>query len=60
MPLLHDEGHDLWSLGPASVTGRRLATALAPELTLPDIDGNPFELSSLHGRKVLLVAWASW
>ena len=21
---------------------------------------NPFRLSSLHGRKVLLVAWASW
>lgn len=60
MPLLRDEEHDLWSLGPATVTGRALATAEAPELTLPDLDGNPFSLSTLHGRKVLLVAWASW
>ncbi len=59
-PLLHDDGHDLWALGPATVSGRALATAQAPELELPDVDGNPFRLSSLRGRKVLLVAWASW
>jgi len=60
MPVVHDEAHSLWSLGPASVTGRALATAEVPDLTLPDLDGNPFHLSLLHGRKVLLVAWASW
>jgi len=60
MPLVHDEPHGVWALGPASITGTSLATAEAPELTLPDLDGNPFELSSLRGRKVLLVAWASW
>jgi hypothetical protein len=60
MPLLHDEAHGVWALGPASVTGRALTTAAAPELTLPDLDGNPFHLESLHGKKVLLVAWASW
>ena len=59
-PLLHDEEHGLWALGPATVSGRALATAQAPELELPDVDGNPFRLSSLRGRKVLLVAWASW
>ena len=59
-PLLHDESHDLWALGPATVSGRALSTAQAPELELPDVDGNPFTLSSLRGRKVLLVAWASW
>jgi peroxiredoxin len=37
-----------------------LTTAVAPDLELPDKDGNPFKLSSLHGRKVLLIAWASW
>jgi hypothetical protein len=60
MPVLHDDAHGVWSLGPATITGRALATADAPELTLPDLDGNPFDLASLHGRKVLLVAWASW
>jgi hypothetical protein len=59
-PLLHDDAHDVWALGPATVSGRALATAKAPDLELPDLDGNPFRLSSLRGRKVLLVAWASW
>ena len=61
MPLVHDEGHGVWALGPeTTVTGRALTTARAPELELPDFDGNPFRLSSLLGQKVLLVAWASW
>jgi hypothetical protein len=60
MPLVQDEARGLWALGPATYSGRALATAQAPELELPDRDGNPFRLSALHGRKVLLVAWASW
>jgi hypothetical protein len=59
MPLLSDEAHGLWALGPES-GGRALATAEAPDLVLPDRHGRPFALSSLRGRKVLLVAWASW
>ena len=59
-PLVHDRTHDLWALGPATVSGKALSTAQAPNLELPDVDGNPFALSSLRGRKVLLVAWASW
>lgn len=60
MPLVRDERHDVWALGPATIGGRALPTAEAPELTLPDITGLPFTLSSLLGRKVLLLAWASW
>ena len=61
MPLVADDAHGLYALGPESLpTGRALTTAVAPELELPDFDGNPFRLSSLRGRKVLLVAWASW
>jgi hypothetical protein len=61
MPLVQHDGADLWALGPeTAVTGRALTTAVAPELTLPDVEGNPFSLSSLHGQKVVLVAWASW
>jgi hypothetical protein len=59
MPLVHDESHGLWSLGPAS-GGRALATAVAPALELPDYKGELFELRTLLGQKVLLVAWASW
>ena len=61
MPLVHDEPHGLWALGPeTSVTGRALTSAVAPELTLPDMSGQSFKLSSLRGQKVVLVAWASW
>ena len=60
MPLVHAAA-GVWALGPdTTVTGRALTTARAPELELPDFDGNPFKLSSLRGQKVLLVAWASW
>jgi hypothetical protein len=59
MALVHDEHHGLWALGPES-GGRALLSAELPEITLPDRHGNPFSLSALHGKKVLLVAWASW
>lgn len=60
MPVVRDGDHGVVALGPSTVAGRALETAAAPELELPDRDGNPFRLSSLHGKKVLLVAWASW
>ena len=48
-----------YALGPES-GGRVLASAVCPEIRLPDLDGREFALSSLRGRKVVLVAWASW
>jgi hypothetical protein len=61
MPLIADDAHHLWALGPPTAgSGRALTSAVAPELELPDADGNPFRLSSLRGRKVVLAAWASW
>lgn len=60
MALVHDEGAELWALGPESVGGRALITAEAPELVLSDLDGDEFRLSSLRGHKVLLVAWAPY
>ena len=60
MPLVRDERHELWALGPDAVAGRALASAEAPELVLPDRNGKAFRLSSLRGLKVLLLAWASW
>ncbi|MDO4181294.1 MAG: TlpA disulfide reductase family protein [Bacteroidales bacterium] len=34
--------------------------AVAPDFTLPDVDGNPVSLSSLRGKYVLIDFWASW
>ncbi len=59
MPLVHDEGAGLWALGPES-GGTALMSAQAPDLELPDWKGEAFSLSSLRGKKVLLIAWASW
>lgn len=33
---------------------------MAPDFTLPDVDGKPFTLSSLRGKYVLVDFWASW
>lgn len=60
MPLVHDAQHGVWALGSATATGRALSTAVAADPTLIDRDGNPFKLSALHGRKVLLVAWSTY
>ncbi len=32
----------------------------APEFTLPDLDGRVWSLRDFRGRKVFLLAWASW
>ena len=60
MPLVASEEHRLWALGPATIGSRALASAEAPDLKLPDLDGNLFSLSSLRSQKVLLYAWAPY
>src|SRR5437016_1285088 len=60
MPVAHDESHGLWALGPRSGDRRVLDRARMPDLVLRDFDGNTFDLASLRGRKVVLIAWASW
>jgi hypothetical protein len=59
MPLVRDEAHGLWALGPAS-GGKALTTAVAPDPVLKDRNGDSFSLSSMRGRRVIMVAWASW
>ena len=59
MPLVSDADAGLWAVGPPS-GAHALSSATAPDLELPDIDGRPFALRSLRGKKVLLLAWASW
>ena len=60
MPLVAAPEFGLWAMGPAAIGSRALATAQAPDLRLPDLDGNEFRLSSLRGQKVLLYAWAPY
>ena len=58
MPLLHDREHGLWCLGPETAAPR--VPTGPPMLELPDLEGRPHSLAAVRGRKVLLVAWASW
>jgi hypothetical protein len=37
-----------------------LTSLEAPDFTLPDLSGKPHSLSQYRGKKVLLVAYASW
>jgi Peroxiredoxin len=44
----------------ATERGTQLASLNAPDFTLPDLSGRSHSLSDYRGRKVLLIAYASW
>jgi hypothetical protein len=60
MAVVADEKNALWAVGPASLGDRSLATVIAPELVLDDLNGQSFRLSSLRGKKVVIVSWAPY
>jgi hypothetical protein len=37
-----------------------ITSGVAPDFTLPDLEGNPVSLHDFDRRKRLLLAWASW
>jgi len=39
---------------------RQLASLTAPDFALPGVDGQPHSLAAHRGKKVFLVAYASW
>lgn len=60
-PLALDSDERAAALG-TSATQRssQLASLEAPDFTLPDLAGRPHSLSQQRGKKVLLIAYASW
>ena len=60
MPIAHDEAHGLWALGPRSGDHKVLDSVRMPDLVLPTFDDGAFDVASLRGKKVVLIAWASW
>ena len=60
MAIVHDEKAGLWAFGPESLGDRALVSAVAPELILNDLNGKEFRLSSLRGKKVVIVSWAPY
>jgi hypothetical protein len=60
MAVVHDADEGVWAIGPESIGDRALVSAAAPELVLPDLQGDLFRLSSLRGQKVVIVSWAPY
>ena len=60
-PLALDVEHRAAALGAsAAERGDRLARLEAPDFALPDLAGRVHRLSEHRGKKVLLIAYASW
>jgi hypothetical protein len=60
-PLAVDADENAACLGIAAADrARSLASLDAPDFTLPDLDGRAHTLSDHRGKKVFLIAFASW
>lgn len=59
MAVAHEPDAGVWALG-RRASGSVLESAQCPPIVLDDFGGDAFDLASLRGRKVLLIAWASW
>jgi hypothetical protein len=60
-PVVHDAEGSTWVLGTdAQERSAALASGVAPDFELPDLDGRLHRLSEHRGRKVFLATWASW
>lgn len=60
-PLALDVGESAASLAAASTDhGAELMGGIAPDFTLRDLSGEEHTLSDYRGKKVLLIAYASW
>jgi hypothetical protein len=60
MAVVAEPSQALWAVGPATLGGRALATADASDFSLPDLEGNSFQITSLRNQKVLVIAWAPY
>jgi hypothetical protein len=60
-PWAGDSKHRVWYFGAeAAERGNALKSLKAPDFELPDLDGKMHRLSDYRGKKVFLLAWASW
>jgi peroxiredoxin len=55
-----DEQYAVVAVAPVDAAAPLQVGSQAPDVELPDVDGNSHSLSELAGRKRVLVTWASW
>ena len=58
-PVVHS-GDDVYLGEPAASRAQALASTVAPDFTLRDLDGREHSLSEHRGKKVFLVSWAPY
>jgi hypothetical protein len=59
-PVAHDAAIATWYFGLRADQRQGLSSLQAPDFALPDLSGKLHRLSDFHGKKILLVTWASW
>lgn len=60
-PAAMDKENAVWYFGPRpAVQNGYVESLIAPDFTLPDMNGQKHSLSDYRGKKVLLITWASW
>jgi hypothetical protein len=60
-PVAQDAKLGIWYFGPRpEEQNGYLQTLMAPDFTLPDMNGKKHSLAEFRGKKVLLITWASW
>jgi hypothetical protein len=60
LPFASDVGEGIAAVVDAPDVETIRPGAPAPDVTLPDLDGQPVSFSRFTGRKRVLLAWASW
>jgi hypothetical protein len=61
LPAAYNAKNAVWYFdSPPESQDGYLKSLVAPDFKLPDVDGKLHALSDYHGKKVLLITWASW
>jgi hypothetical protein len=60
-PVVHETAQNAYAFGESAGTRHAaLASGVAPDFTLPDLDGKLHSLSDYRGKKVFLFSWGSY
>jgi hypothetical protein len=60
-PYVADRSNSVYSFGAVPATRQSfLESAVAPDFALKDRNGKTVTLSDFHGKKLMIVTWASW
>jgi len=60
-PFVADRANGVYSFGAVPATRQSfLESAVAPDFALKDRTGKTVKLSDFHGKKLMIVTWASW